>query len=328
MNIIVTGGSGFIGSHLLLALCKQYPDYSIVNVDIETYAARRPLYVAKPKNLHHEKLDIRDSLGVHRLYEKFQPEATIHLAAESHVCRSITGPRDFATTNLLGTFNLLEAHHSTKGLKFVHVSTDEVFGHIRSGKFNEHSPMLPRSPYSASKAGSDMMVQAYHHTYGMDTCTVNMSNNFGPNQHEEKLVPQTISKILLGRPVTIHGRGDHVRDWLWVGDAVDGILRAFMHGRPGESYCLGGNKELTNMDLVREISSAINFMQGPTSYTIEHKNDRPTDDFRYALDTTKAERELAWSPNIKKFRNRIMKTVQWYAHAMISSGAVTHGRGD
>ncbi len=319
-SIILTGGSGFIGSHVLMALCKFYPKMRIVNVDAGTYAARAPLYLSPPKNLVCEKLDIRDQLGVHKLFNRYRPAATIHMAAESHVCRSITGPRDFVTTNCLGTFNLLEAHHNFKCGRFVQVSTDEVFGEIRRGEFTEESPFRPRSPYAASKAAGDLFVRSYHETYGLDAITVNMSNNFGPNQHEEKLVPRTICNILRGEPIIIHGKGDHVRDWLWVGDAVAGILAAYNNGRAGETYCLGGNMELTNASMVRKIHTCINALQGETDAQIVHTDDRPTDDFRYALDCSKAEKALGWAPDPDEFYANLLTTVRWYLHGMISRG--------
>lgn len=326
-TIILTGGSGFIGSHVLLALCRFFPKYKIVNLDAGTYAARPAQYITAPKNLVREKLDIRDQLGVHRVYEKHKPIATIHMAAESHVCRSISGPRDFMTTNCMGTFNLLEAHHSNKCGRFLHVSTDEVFGEIREGSFTEESPMQPRSPYSASKASSDMFVRAYFHTYDVDTITVNMSNVYGPNQHEEKLVPRTISNILLNRPVIVHGQGDHIRDWLWCRDAVAGIMAAFENGVKGETYCLGGRLELKNIDMVKAIIRCVMGIMGPIDYKIVKTDDRPTDDFRYSLDCTKAQHALGWEPHPELFEENLMETVEWHVRGIIARAGDGHGGG-
>lgn len=332
MTIILTGGSGFIGSHVLMALCKFFPKDRIVNVDSGTYAARAPLYVSPPKNLVAEKLDIRDQLGVHKLFKKYNSgvnkTATIHMAAESHVCRSISGPRDFAETNVMGTFNLLEAHREFGCGTFLHVSTDEVFGEIEKGEFTEDSPMRPRSPYAASKASSDLFVRSYRETYGLCTITVNMSNNFGPNQHEEKLVPRTIAHILSGKPVVLHGDGTHVRDWLYVSDAVAGILAAFQNGKGGETYCLGGNMELSNSQMIHKINMAVFDLQ-PSSppMKVQKSNERPTDDCRYALDISKAIGELGWLPNPDLFEHNLRRTVEWYVRGKLLGVGDAHGRG-
>lgn len=329
-TILLTGGSGFIGSYVLSVLCKFYPDYNIVNCDARTYAARAPLYIQKPANLIEEVADIRDQLAVHKLYTKYKPTITIHMAAESHVCRSIAGPRDFATTNLMGTFNLLEAHVAAGGGRFLHVSTDEVFGEIRQGSFTENSPLRPRSPYAATKAGSDMLVKCYQETYGLDAVIVNMSNNFGPNQHEEKLVPRTILHILQGKPVVLFGKGNHVRDWLWVGDAAAGILAALQNGQAGHRYCLGGEHELTNKQMVLQIFEAIKTVQPADNVKLklEYTNARPTDDFRYSLDVTKAKQDLGWEPSPEQFQENLCMTTRWYARVMLGNGGATsHGRG-
>jgi dTDP-glucose 4,6-dehydratase len=331
-TILVTGGKGFIGSHVIMNLLKN-EKARIVIADAETYAARKPLYLFKSDNVIEEKVDIRDHLAVHRLYSKYKPHTTIHMAAESHVCRSITGPKDFATTNMLGTFHVLEEHRSNKGKRFVHVSTDEVFGEIKEGLFTELSPLKPRSPYASTKAASDLLVKSYFHTYGMDAVTVNMSNNFGPNQHAEKLVPRTIINIISGKQVVVHGKGNHVRDWLYVEDAAEGIRAAMNHGKPGEGYCLGGHKELTNLAMIREIYQAVKILQ-PTigKLNLKFTNDRPTDDFRYALGITKAYEHLDWIPGVTRhgepaFHDNLIKTCEWYIHAMLHGGDVAlHGR--
>ncbi len=324
-TIILTGGRGFIGSHVLMAFVKRFPKHRIVVADAETYAARPPLYVQQPPNVVHEKVDIRDQLAVHRLYAKYKPVATIHMAAESHVCRSITGPKDFATTNIMGTFNLLEEHRACGAGRFLHVSTDEVFGEIRSGSFNEHSTYNPRSPYASSKASSDLLVRSYNTTYGLNSVVVNMSNNFGPNQHTEKLVPRTILRILRGLDVIVHGKGDHIRDWLYVEDAADGIRLAFEKGREGESYCLGGGCELTNMQMIREIHRLIHENEPHIKLRVKHTDDRPTDDFRYALDYSKASKHLGFYPRFAIFDDLLRDTIKWYSHATLFMAGSSHG---
>lgn len=327
-TIILTGGRGFIGSHVLMAMIRDYPKDRIVVADAETYAARNPLYVQQPANVLHEKIDIRDHLAVHRLYAKYKPRLTVHMAAESHVCKSITGPKDFATTNIMGTFNLLEENREMGGSQFIHVSTDEVYGEIMKGKFTEESPYKPRSPYAASKASSDMMVRAYFETYKMDNVIVNMSNNFGPNQHEEKLVPKTILNILNNEPVIVHGKGDHIRDWLFVEDAAEGIMQAIESGKSGESYCLGGGVELTNLQMIKKIHEIIAEEEPHIKLKVKHENLRPTDDYRYALDYSKAERDLHFAPRTEEFEEMLKTTIDWYRHGMIHlGGGALHGRG-
>lgn len=327
-TILLTGGKGFIGSHVLIALTRRYPKHKIVVADAQTYASRPPLYIHRPPNVVDEKVDIRDHLAVHRLYSKHKPTVTVHMAAESHVCRSITGPKDFATTNIMGTFNLLEEHRASGCGRFLHISTDEVFGEIRKGKFNEESPMRPRSPYAASKAGSDLLVRSYHETYDTDTVTVNMSNNFGPNQHPEKLVPRTIINILQGKEVIVHGKGNHIRDWLYVEDAAHGILQALEVGVEGESYCLGGEWELTNLEMIKTIHRLIQSDEPHIKLKLKHTNDRPTDDFRYALEIEKAREHLGFAPRFAIFDDLLKTTIDWYRHAILhSEGGALHGRG-
>ncbi len=330
-TILITGGKGFIGSHLLIELCAQHPKAQIISCDSETYAARPPLWIRKPSNLIEEKIDIRDQLAVHRLLNKYQPTLIVHAAAESHVCRSITGPKDFMTTNIMGTWNLLEEYRMLKGKRrFVHISTDEVFGHLKEGRFNERSPMNPRSPYASSKSSADMVAQSYFSTYHMDIVTVNMSNNFGPNQHPEKLIPHAIINILMDKPVVVHGKGDHVRDWLFVGNAVLGIMKAIERGRPGERYCLGGGTEMKNIDVVKDVYKCIQMLQPADGFKLKlkHTNDRPTDDVRYALNTEKAQKDLNWVPGSKDFLANLLHTVEWYSHAMLfGGGGALHGRG-
>lgn len=320
-TILLTGGKGFIGSHVLQRLCQFYPHHTIINIDAETYAARPPLYLQRPPNLIEEKVDIRDQLAVHRIMRTFKPDACVHMAAESHVCRSITGPKDFVTTNVLGTFNVLEEFRDIGGQRFIHISTDEVFGQIAEGHFSEDSPVLPRNPYAASKASSDLIVRSYHETYGMDVVIVRMANNFGPNQHSEKLIPMTINKILNGQPVTVHGKGDHTREWLYVGDAARGIILAMQKGKSGEIYCLPGELEMQNIAMVKLIHKTINALQPGSRYDlkIEHVDARPTDDCRYAMKATKTLSELEWR-HMEGFHDKIKHTVRWYIHAMLHSG--------
>lgn len=330
-SIIITGGKGFIGSHMLIRLACQYPERVIVNIDAETYAARPPLSDTMPENILHEKIDIRDQLAVHRIMKRYSPEACVHMAAESHVCRSITGPKDFITTNVMGTFNLLEEFKESGGERFIHISTDEVFGEIRVGQFNEDSPMLPRNPYAASKASSDLLVRAYHETYNMDTVTLNMANNFGPNQHYEKLIPRTIQRIMERKPIIVHGRGDHIREWLWVDDSCDAIMAALKLGRAGERYCLAGERETTNLKMMEMVFLLVNErFAASDKFDITHTNDRPTDDFRYSMSSAKANAILGWAPmKALTFREKLKMTVDWYLDDMkrSSKGLAPHGRG-
>lgn len=309
---IVTGGRGFIGSHLLLSLSRNFPRARFISLDAETYAARMPLYVKKPDNIIEEKVDIRDQLSLSRVYKKYEPDTTIHLAAESHVCRSITGPKDFATTNFMGTFNVLEEHRAVRARRLLYVSTDEVFGEAKESSFNENSPLAPRSPYAATKAAGDMLVKSYFHTYGMNVVIVNMSNNFGPNQHEEKLVPRTITHLLKGLPVIVHGDGKNKRDWIFVKDAVHGITNAMLYGRNGERYCLGDGTELTNLEMIHKLHNLVSAVAGPVELKLKHTKDRPTDDCRYFIEGSKAAEELEWRADTAAFENQLKTTVEWY----------------
>lgn len=333
-TVMVTGGKGFIGSNFLNIAANRWQDNRIVNVDCETYAARPPINPSL-KNVTHEKVDIRDQLAVHRLMVKYDPALVIHLAAESHVCRSIIGPKDFITTNINGTYNLLEELKELGDVhkrRFVHISTDEVYGEIMRGTANEESQYRPRSPYAASKAASDHLVKAYHETYGLDTVTLNMANNFGPNQHEEKLIPRTIRSILEGKPIIVHGQGDHVREWLFVWDACDGIIKAADKGIPGASYCFGGALQMKNIDMMTALfelcRSYIGGIDRAPKFSLEHTNDRPTDDYRYAMSSERAALDFGFSPgNYQQFQQNLKLTVDWYANVILNGGAVTdHGR--
>lgn len=320
-KIMVTGGSGFIGSNLLKHLVKKYPKDQIVNVDAFTYAARPSLLSSEEKaHVHTIKVNLQDQLAVKRLLEKEQPDHIFHLAAESHVCRSISGPKDFVMTNIVGTWNLIEEARSVwsndvKNHRFVHVSTDEVFGQLgrKDRPFSESTPIAPRSPYAASKASSDHLVAAYHETYGINTIITNCSNNYGVNQHEEKLIPKTICRIFQRKPTDIYQDGTQVRDWLYVDDHCEALIKAFEKGIPGERYCIGGEKELNNLQIVDSIFGIIHdlFPKDGYSLKMDFKDSRPTDDARYAIDNKKI-RRLGWAPNNKAFKQNLQYTVLWY----------------
>lgn len=328
MKVMVTGGMGFIGSHLVKKLLEEY-NCQVVIVDSFTYAAREKLYSKKDaKRLKIVKADIRDQLTVSRFMREEAPEFVFHLAAESHVCRSISGPKAFMETNVMGTWNMIEEfrglwQHSPNGKRFIHVSTDEVFGQLKlkERKFNEQSPIAPRSPYSSSKAASDNIVSSYFHTYGVETITVNCSNNYGPNQHGEKLLPKTICRILQGKPVDIYQQGTQVRDWLWVEDCCDAIVKCFEKGIAGERYCIGGDSELTNLQLVRKTFAVIQDLLPSKSRQLQLNfvNARPTDDFRYAIDASKIKR-LGWKPKPEQLEKNIRSTVLWYYGKLMSGG--------
>lgn len=310
-KVVITGGLGFIGSNLVKYWFNKYNDRIIV-LDSETYAAKpeylqkyfRAVAVANPAKIVkapvlRDDTDIRNSAQVEDFFRKEQPDIVIHLAAESHVCNSINGPRKFMETNIMGTFNILEAmrKHCPQA-RFHHVSTDEVFGELSAfdQPFTELSPVVPRSPYATSKAASDMIAICYHTTYGMNVTVSNCSNNFGPNQHEEKLIPRTVRKILKGEDVTIYGSGEQVRDWLHVEDHCEAISRIIFHGKAGERYCIGGEKELTNIGMVHRIYQVVQRLKPGAELNIKFTNDRPTDDFRYAINNTKI-RSLGFIPS-------------------------------
>lgn len=329
MNVLITGWAGFIGSNLVRHLLDK-TDWNIFGMDSFTYAAR-PLWVYQHTQ-HNPQWAHRftEIIGANDIRKKDQcelaigmsePDVIIHLAAESHVCRSIQGPGRFVDTNIIGTYTLLEAAQKQslkKKLIFHHVSTDEVYGEADNGlKFNEDWQYRPRSPYAASKAASDHLVMAYHHTYGMDCRISNCSNNFGPNQHEEKLIPKAIIATLKGSPVTVYGPGTQVRDWIWVADHCDGILRSIVDGKAGQQYLFGGETELTNLEVVQHVRRAVENIareegKKAPSQEVVITNDRPTDDKRYAIDWSKARKELKWRPYQNLFMERLEQTVRWY----------------
>ena len=324
--LLVTGGAGFIGSALVRKLIAE-TDATVVTVDKLTYAGNLDSLgpVLGSDRHRFERVDIVDGAELRRVFEEHRPAAVIHLAAESHVDRSIDGPADFVRTNVLGTFTLLEeARRHWQRLpaaerdrfRFLHVSTDEVFGSLgEDGFFTEATPYQPNSPYSASKAGSDHLVRAWHHTYGLPVVTTNCSNNYGPYQFPEKLVPLMILNALDGKPLPVYGRGENVRDWLFVDDHADALLVALRAGVPGETYCVGGHNEQKNLDVVRAICAAVDELApdpaGPRERLVTYVQDRPGHDLRYAIDASKIERELGWRPR-RSFESGLRETVRWY----------------
>lgn len=328
-HILLTGGAGFIGANLVQYLVKQYPDTHIVNLDLLTYAGNleNVKSVADAPNYTFVQGDICDRTLVESLFEKYAFQGVLHLAAESHVDNSIASPEAFVKTNVHGTFTLLDVARKfwlekpfqvKKGFenaRFLHVSTDEVYGTLgETGFFTETTPYAPNSPYSASKAGSDMLVRAYFHTYGMNVVTTNCSNNYGPCQHDEKLIPTIIRKALRGEAIPIYGDGKNVRDWLYVLDHCKGITLVFHQGIAGETYNVGGRNERNNNQIVQTICAILD-QKSPKSESyskqITYVQDRPGHDKRYAIDATKLEQELHWKAE-ETFDTGIVKTVDWY----------------
>ncbi len=325
--ILVTGGAGFIGANFVLDWLRE-SDEGIVNVDKLTYAGNLGTLAALQGDPRHvfARVDICDRAAIDELMARYRPRAIVHFAAESHVDRSIHGPADFVQTNIVGTFTLLEAARQywsqlTDGEKvqfrFLHVSTDEVFGSLteQAAQFTEATPYAPNSPYSASKAGSDHLVRAWHHTYGLPTLTTNCSNNYGPWQFPEKLIPLVIANALGDRPLPLYGDGRNVRDWLYVGDHCDAIRTVLARGTPGETYNIGGWNEKTNLEVVETICALLDTMHPKDSGSyrdqITFVKDRPGHDRRYAIDARKLERELDWKP-AETFETGLARTVRWY----------------
>lgn len=322
MKILITGGAGFIGSAVVRLAVAQ--GYSVVNVDALTYAAclENVASVGNSPRYVFEQADIRDRAAMDGIFARHEPDAVMHLAAESHVDRSIDGPGTFIETNINGTFTLLEAARSfwtRKGkpdsFRFHHISTDEVFGSLGpTGKFTEDTPYDPRSPYSASKAASDHLVRAWHETYGMPVVLTNCSNNYGPFHFPEKLIPVVILNALSGKAIPVYGKGENVRDWLFVEDHADALLTVLQNGQLGRSYNIGGENEARNIDLVRTICRLMDEMhpQGaPHERLITFVTDRPGHDLRYAIDPTRMRQELGWRPSVT-LEEGLRRTVRWY----------------
>ena len=324
-TLLVTGGAGFIGSALVRLLVRT-TDYRVVNVDKLTYAGNLDSLesVADDPRYTFEHVDICDAAEVARLFETYRPAGVLHLAAESHVDRSIDGPAAFVQTNLVGTFTLLDAARAywkelpdeeRDAFRFVHVSTDEVYGTLgEDGLFTEETPYDPSSPYSASKAGSDHLARAWHRTYGLPVVITNCSNNYGPFQFPEKLIPVVILKALAGEPIPVYGKGENVRDWLFVDDHARALMTVLERGAPGETYNVGGHNEWTNLDVVHAICDLVDEFHpegAPHADLITFVTDRPGHDFRYAIDASKIERELGWTPE-ETFETGLRKTVRWY----------------
>jgi len=325
--ILVTGGAGFIGANFVLGWLDRFGE-AVINLDILTYAGNAENLAALAGDDRHifVKGDIGNFGLMTGLLERYRPAAIINFAAESHVDRSIHGPEDFIQTNIVGTFRLLEAVRSywnslngkaRQEFRFLHVSTDEVYGSLASGAppFKETHSYEPNSPYSASKAASDHLVRAYHHTYGLPVLTTNCSNNYGPYQFPEKLIPLIIVNALAGKPLPIYGDGQQIRDWLYVKDHCDAICRVLEVGLPGQTYNIGGWNEKPNIEIVHIICELLDKLRprdaGPYSNLISFVTDRPGHDRRYAIDASKIERELGWKP-AETFETGIVKTIQWY----------------
>ena len=319
-TILMTGGAGFIGSHAVRHWVTRFPEHHIVNLDALTYAGNLANLddLRGVANYTFVKGDICDREFVASLFETHQVQHVIHMAAESHVDRSIQGPLAFVRTNIEGTLNLLEAARG-RGKdfgRFYHISTDEVYGSLGpEGAFTESSAYDPRSPYSASKASSDHLVRAFFHTFGLDVVISNCSNNYGPYQFPEKLIPLMIRNMQLGQPLPVYGKGDNIRDWIWVGDHVTAMEHVFEKGQSGETYNLGGQQECTNLDLVHRlcdiVDDALSRPQGTSRALITFVTDRPGHDKRYAIDPTKAREELGWEATVK-LEQGLRQTVQWY----------------
>jgi len=327
MKILVTGGAGFIGSALIRILINQ-TDHHVVNIDKLTYAANLDNLKSVDQSPRYTfiQADICDEPLMLSLFESHQPDGVIHLAAESHVDRSIDGPRTFLDTNILGTYSLLQAARALykdlpeerrERFRFLHVSTDEVFGSLgKEGFFTEETSYAPNSPYSASKASSDMLVRAWHHTYGLPTLISNCSNNYGPYQFPEKLIPVIILNALSGKPLPVYGTGENIRDWLFVDDHAVALLEILSNGHVGETYNIGGHNEKKNIELVREICQILDRLlpdspHVPHDQLIQFVTDRPGHDQRYAIDAGKILRQLGWTPSVT-VEQGLESTVRWY----------------
>lgn len=322
-TILITGGAGFIGSHVVSRFVNRYPECRIVNLDALTYAGNMENLkdIDSKPNYEFVKGNINDISFINQLFEKYQFDGVVHLAAESHVDRSISDPMSFILTNIVGTVNLLNAtreiwKNNYKGKLFYHISTDEVYGSLsETGLFTETTSYDPQSPYSASKASSDHLVRAYHNTYKLPIVISNCSNNYGPNQFPEKLIPLAIHNISNHKPIPIYGKGENIRDWLYVEDHAAAIDLIFHKGKNGETYNIGGNNEWTNIGLIRVLCKVMDrklgHPEGTSEKLITFVKDRAGHDLRYAIDSSKLQRELDWQPSLQ-FEEGIEKTVEWY----------------
>ena len=338
MKILITGGAGFIGSHVVRLFVAKYPNYQIINLDALTYAGNLENLrdIEKAPNYQFIKGDIADQSFIDQLFAHEEPDAVIHLAAESHVDRSITDPMAFVKTNVIGTVNLLNAARNLwqlggyDGHVFYHVSTDEVYGSLDFGPemFTENTAYDPRSPYSASKASSDHFVRAWHHTYGLPIKLSNCSNNYGPNHFPEKLIPLAIHRLRTGQPVPVYGKGENVRDWLFVKDHATAIDAVFHRGKNGETYNIGGVNEWQNLKLIELLCDVVDQKTGQEAGTsrklIKFVTDRAGHDMRYAIDSSKIMNELGWKPSVT-FEQGLAQTVDWYLENEEWLNSVTSG---